>query len=757
MANTDFKILLQTVLDKSGINTELKEVQNIINKYSVDIIPELKTTSLRNQMKEVSQEIANDFNKSFGTKLSGNDIFKAYENQAKQIIEQNKNVEKSFAELRKNTYQSIGEKSPELQQMAEMYKQEAVEAEKVAQAISKIKSEQDKLVQKSFTDIRKDAYQTIGDKPEELQRMAEMYRQEAIEADKVANAVQKINQVINSGNNEAKISQMEASFRSLGLSTDGIRDELSGINAAYSALNTSSDNNSLISNAKLLDEEYKKVQNRIKLLSADFKGFASESQRLSMANSMTSWLENNSKAGKEFGSSINQMINTLKTADNLTIPSLKKIETEFGRIQIKARDMGLLGKTVGDSFKDMTSKFGSWLLASGGVMTLVAGLRKMNSAVIEIDTAMTNLYKVTDETDSKYSQFLKNANVDAQKLGMSVSSLVEQTATWAKLGYGIDQASELAKISSIYKNVGEVDDDAAVSDLVTAMKSFNIEASDSITIVDSLNKLGNEFATDAASLGEGLKNSASALNFAGNDINQTLAMLTGGTEIIQNAGEMGNALKVLSMRIQGMKGKLEELGEEYENVESISKIQTQILNRTGGIVNIFDDAGNFKSTYEILKGISEVWDKISKTDQADLLEIIAGKQRGNQVSALIQSFQSGQVQKALDASLNSAGSANAEQEKWINSIQAKLLQLEASFQSLATTLIDSDLIKGFVDFGTALTNGANSIVKFLTPLGTLAAGIGALAANKLSLKGLDYRKYDTEQILHGSDKSYCYG
>lgn len=757
MANTDFRVLLQTVLDKSGINTELKEVQNIINKYSIDIIPELKTTSLRNQMKEVSQEIANDFNKSFGTKLSGNDIFKAYENQAKQIIEQNKNVEKSFAELRKNTYQSIGGKSPELQQMAEMYKQEALEAEKAAQAIAKIKSEQDKLVQKSFTDIRKDAYQSIGDKPEELQRMAEMYRQEAVEADNVAKAAQRINQAINSGDNEAKISRLEASFRSLGLSTDSIREELSGINTAYSALNTSSDNNSLISNAKLLDEEYKKVQNRIKSLSADFKGFASESQRLSMAKSMTSWLQNNSKAGKEFGSSINQMINKLKTADDLTIPSLQNIEAEFSRIQIKARDMGLLGKTIGDSFKDMTSKFGSWLLASGGIMALVSGLRKMNTAIIEIDTAMTNLYKVTDETNSKYSKFLKNANDDAQKLGMSVSSLVEQTATWAKLGYGIDQAAELAKISSIYKNVGEVDDSAAVSDLVTAMKSFNIEASDSITIVDSLNKLGNEFATDAASLGEGLKNSASALQFAGNDINQTLAMLTGGTEIIQNAGEMGNALKVLSMRIQGMKGKLEELGEEYENVDSISKIQTQILNRTGGVVNIFDDAGNFKSTYEILKGISEVWDKISKTDQADLLEVIAGKQRGNQVSALIQSFQSGQVQKALDASLNSAGSANAEQEKWIDSIQAKLQQLEASFQSLATTLVDSDLIKGFVDFGTALTNGANGIIKFLTPLGSLAAGIGALAANKLSLKGLDYRKYDTEQILHGSDKSYCYG
>lgn len=239
------------------------------------------------------------------------------------------------------------------------------------------------------------------------------------------------------------------------------------------------------------------------------------------------------------------------------------------------------------------------------------------------------------------------------------------------MGFDIDQASELAQISSIYSNVGEVDDATAVSDLVTAMKSFNIEASDSITIVDSLNKLGNEFATDSAALGEGLKKSASALSLAGNDINQTLAMITGGTEITQNASEMGNALKVLSMRVRGMKGELEALGEEYENVESISKIQTQILNQTNGAVNIFDKNGNFKSTYEILKGISKVWSDISQVDQAALLETIAGKQRGNQISALIQAFQSGQIEKAYEASVNSAGSAMQEQERWMESLEAK--------------------------------------------------------------------------------------
>lgn len=61
-----------------------------------------------------------------------------------------------------------------------------------------------------------------------------------------------------------------------------------------------------------------------------------------------------------------------------------------------------------------------------------------------------------------------------------------------------------------------------------------------------------------------------------------------------------NALKILSLRLRGMKGELQELGEEVdENVTSISKMQTQILNLTGGKVNIFNDDGDFKSPYEI--------------------------------------------------------------------------------------------------------------------------------------------------------------
>lgn len=85
MGNTDFGVLLQAELDKSGINTELKKIQEIVKKYHLELTPDLQTASLKNQFKSVCQQMANDFNKTFNTNISANDIFRVYENKAKQL------------------------------------------------------------------------------------------------------------------------------------------------------------------------------------------------------------------------------------------------------------------------------------------------------------------------------------------------------------------------------------------------------------------------------------------------------------------------------------------------------------------------------------------------------------------------------------------------------------------------------------------------------------------------------------------------
>ena len=105
------------------------------------------------------------------------------------------------------------------------------------------------------------------------------------------------------------------------------------------------------------------------------------------------------------------------------------------------------------------------------------------------------------------------------------------------------------------------------------------------------------------------------------------------------------------------------------------------------------------------------------------METLFGKQRGNQGAALIQAFQSGQVQKAYQDALNSQGSAKKEQERWLDSIEAKLKQNEAAFQSLSNTILSSNLFKYLVDGGTDFLNILNSMIKNTGILIPLVSGI----------------------------------
>lgn len=513
----------------------------------------------------------------------------------------------------------------------------------------------------------------------------------------------------------------------------GLEDDLANLQKARSMMDGQS-GTELVDSYNDLSILLDTIRNKLTIISNENKGVVSSLQVSTLDNKMKTWLEKNTNASKDFGESINhlrQRLSSLDVSSSDAVAQLDRIEKEFRSIQQAAI---AAGKT-GNSFFTTLKKSFSGLLGIFSVAELfdrtVDMLRDMCQQVYDIDTAMIELLKVTDETDIRYDKFLNDASGSAKELGRSVSSLIEQSATWAKLGYSLDEAEELAKLSSIYANVADVDDATAVSDMVTAMKAFNIEAGNAVNIIDPLNELGNNFATSAADLGEGLSKSASAMNAAGTDMYKTLAMLTGGAEITQDAGEFGNFLKVASMRIRGMKGELEELGEEVdESVDSISKVQTQILNLTHGKVNIFDDMGEFRDYYDIMKDIADVMDELTSTEQAALSEILFGKMRGNQGQALIQAFQSGRIEEAYNVAIGSSGSAFAEQEKYMEGLQAKVNQFKAAWQELSITVLNSDFLKGIVDAGTTLLSTLTKIIDSIGVLNTAMIGVGFAALLK---------------------------
>ena len=578
---------------------------------------------------------------------------------------------------------------------------------------------------------------------EQIKQNAQVERQLQRSAEKQAKAYELAQKRINSNEFEARNAKADKFLSKYDGQNSEVLEKARKINSELKTMQTdmqkgiySSGENKgmqildkdLDSMIKTYDEKKKQLQNIFTEISNTESATLGKGIAQKDANEVQTYINNNTKALKKYGEELRAVQELRKNA--LTLDERQEATNQFKNLQSRISAEGLTGNSMWTELTRGFKQIGQFALTYGVIQNTAMQLpSKIISAVTDVDSAMTNLYKVTDETDQRYQKFINNAGNTSKSLGRDMSSYINQTAEWAKLNYSLSDSEQLAKLSSIYANVGEVGDETAVSDMVTAMKAFNIQASDAQKIIDSYNRLGNEFAVTSADIGEGISNSASSLATASNDFDQSVAMITGMSEITQSANEAGNALKVVSMRLRGYDEETQSYTNDVEELSGKVADLTKTAETPGGISLFTDDTKQtYKDTYTLMEDISKIYDKLSDKNRAELLEVIAGKNRGNQIAALIQAFQSGQVQKAYEASKNSEGSAQQEQERWLNSIEAKQQQFSSQFQKLSTDVLSSDLVKGAVDFGSGFLGFLDGAIKkigiFKTAVGT--AGIAKI-------------------------------
>lgn len=414
---------------------------------------------------------------------------------------------------------------------------------------------------------------------------------------------------------------------------------------------------------------------------------------------------------------------------------LAGLRTSFAESSNAIKSAGENTKTLSERVGGLAAKFTSWLTVSQIVMKLYSSLKKMVSAVIDIDTAMTELKKVTDETSTVYAKYLDDASVRAKKLGATIADTVTASADFARLGYTLDEAAQLADAALVYKNVGDGIEDVsqASESIISTMKAFGIEAENAISIVDKFNEVGNNFAISSEGVGEALRRSASALAAGNNTLDESIALITAANSVVQDADVVGTTMKTVSMYLRAAKTEAEEAGESTEGMaNSVSELREELLALTNGKVDIQIDENTFKSTYQIMKELADVWGELTDITQANILEQIGGKRNANVVSSMLENFNV--AEDVVKTAANSAGSALKENEKYLDSINGKIAEFKATFEELSMTLIDSDFVKQVIEFGTGLLDVLNVLAKVIDKVGglntVLYVTVGILATIK---------------------------
>lgn len=293
--------------------------------------------------------------------------------------------------------------------------------------------------------------------------------------------------------------------------------------------------------------------------------------------------------------------------------------------------------------------------------------------------------------------------------------MVSAATEYRKNGFNDKDAAQLAQVSSMFQNVADesISTGDAAQFLISQLIAFNKTTGDvegnAMHIADALNEVANNFAVGTGDLATGLKVVASSSAGMNNSFEQTIGLMTAITEQTKNASKASRGLNSI----------MANLAQVLDDASSNGKKITEIFEQLG--VEMYEN-GQLKSGYDLLAGLAEKWDTLDNNSQKYIATTVAGTTQLNNFLALMNNFD--HAVGATNTALDSQGSAMRENSAYMESIRAKLSQLQSTFQDFANNVISSDLAKAVLDLANGLLQIANTDLGQIVTQIVLLTGLG---------------------------------
>jgi hypothetical protein len=197
---------------------------------------------------------------------------------------------------------------------------------------------------------------------------------------------------------------------------------------------------------------------------------------------------------EKFTDDYNTMIYTVKNGDGTFTRMTAVINNTRTAIDTMAGEVKETTNILAAFWNELKGKFksiGAYVIASFSIHDIIRYVRTGIQYVREIDAALTELKKVTNETDAAYNKFLQDMSKTAGMVGSTVADLTTMAAEWSRLGYDMADSARLAESTAILLNVSEFKDATEASEaLISTMQAFQYTADQSQHVVDILNEVG---------------------------------------------------------------------------------------------------------------------------------------------------------------------------------------------------------------------------------------------------------------------------
>lgn len=300
-----------------------------------------------------------------------------------------------------------------------------------------------------------------------------------------------------------------------------------------------------------LDEYEKKIKDTIATvtnMSASEKGynFVSAQKELDKIHKL---LNENSNMSAEAKAKIKSYYAEIESGNPSM--SLDRIHGEIMKIYNAEVEAGRAGRTLWDTLKNSGfHQIAAQMAGMFGVYDVINLGKEGLNVVRELNTALTEMRKVSDETVQSLKDYQATTFDTADAVGTTAKQIQNSTADWMRLGESMEQAAESAEDANVLLNVSEFEGiDEATESLVSMSQAY--KDLDKMDIIDVLNNIGNSYSISTDGLATALKDSASALVTANNDLNEAVSLTTAGNAITQDPSKVGAGLRTISLRLVG--------------------------------------------------------------------------------------------------------------------------------------------------------------------------------------------------------------
>lgn len=534
------------------------------------------------------------------------------------------------------------------------------------------------------------------------------------------------------------IALIEARFNSIKM-PDSVRVQIEQLKADMEGINSIADPqakiqkyNELIASLQNLQKQFQVTNQEQKNVNA---GFATMQGASTLSNNIISWMAQNTNAATKYDLELKQIISDLQSVSSKT--DLTRLQQQFRNIQSQVQatnnvSQGFFGGLRTQLTDALTVMF-KYQMAYQIINKTIQAIKSLINAVGELDANLTEFNKVADLSAKEISKFADDTFKAAEKIGRTGSDMIEAATEFKRAGYTLEESLNMGSAALVMTNVAEGIDSTAdsASTLISVLKGFDIDDSDIMSIVDKINNVSNKSPVGFDNLAEGLERVSGTMNQAGNSINETIGLLTGGFTQLRNMEKVSTGLITISQRLRAVD----------EDGESIDGLSAELEKSFGSIgVSIEDANGDLRSTYNIISDYAKVFPTLTSEQKQYFGELAAGKRQIPVWNAMVQEINS--VNTALEQSVDSVGAAETENEIYRQSIQGLKNEWDNAVEKFATETFSSDWIKDFISAGTDLVKVFTNIVQqddlASGTIGVIADGFKGLASVLKELTESDF-------------------